>query len=196
MLRTADRRGDEVGKEGAGPIDDATEIDAEDRFELLEFGAGCLVNISSLNGVMAQGGLSAYVASKFAVRGFTESIRVEMLMAGYPVQVVVVHPGGVRTNIANAAMQDGAELPEEERKRTENLMRFYNEKLLKMAPEQAARLILDGVERGRSRIVITSQAIWLDRLVRFMPESYPRRVAAAQKKLVSRCMRHADQIPV
>ena len=102
----------------------------------------------------------------------------------------------MRTNIANAAMQDGAELPEEERKRTENLMRFYNEKLLKMAPEQAARLILDGIERGRSRIVITSQAIWLDQLVRFMPESYPRRVAAAQKKLVSRCMRHADQIPV
>jgi NAD(P)-dependent dehydrogenase (short-subunit alcohol dehydrogenase family) len=150
---------------------------------LIASGAGCLVNISSLNGLMAQGGMSAYVASKFAVRGFTEAIRVEMLMAACPVQVVVVHPGGVRTNIANAAMQNDAGLTEAERSRTDTLRRFYNEKLLTMAPEEAARLILEGVERGRNRIVVTSQAIWLDRLVRLLPESYPRRVVAAQKKM-------------
>jgi NAD(P)-dependent dehydrogenase (short-subunit alcohol dehydrogenase family) len=152
---------------------------------LIASGAGCLVNISSLNGLMAQGALSAYVASKFAVRGFTEAIRVEMLMAGHPVQVVVVHPGGVRTNIANAAFNDDVEISEEERKRAQRRIRMYNEKFLTMAPEEAARQILDGVQRGRSRIVITSRAIWLDRLIRLRPESYPRRVAAMQKKAPS-----------
>lgn len=126
---------------------------------------------------------AAFAAWAAAARGFTEAIRVEMLSAGHPVQVVVVHPGGVRTNIANAAPQVGAELSEESRGQTENLKRLCNRKLLTMAPEQAARIILDGVERGRCRIVIASQAIWLDRLIRFTPESYPRRVAAAQKKM-------------
>jgi len=150
---------------------------------LVNSGAGHLVNISSLYGLMAQAGMPAYVTSKFAIRGFTEAIRVEMLIAGLPVQVVVVHPGGVRTNIASAAIQDNDGMTAEEHAQAEKSMRIYNEKLLKMSPDEAARIILDGIERGRSRIVITSQAIWLDRLVRLMPESYPRRVAAKQKEL-------------
>jgi short-subunit dehydrogenase len=60
---------------------------------------------------------------------------------------------------------------------------MYNEKFLTMAPEEAARQILDGVERRRSRIVVTSRAAWLDRLIRLMPENYPRRVAMTQKKM-------------
>ena len=150
---------------------------------LVNSGAGHLVTISSISGLMAEGGMSAYVTSKFAVRGFTEAIRVEMLAAGLPVQVVVVHPGGVRTNIASAALQNSAGMTAEERARTEKRARIYNEKLLKMSPEEAGRIILDGIERGRSRIVITSKAVWLDRLVRLLPQSYPRRVAAAEKKL-------------
>jgi hypothetical protein len=54
-----------------------------------------------------------------------------------------------------------------------------------MAPEEAARQILDGVQRRRSRIVITAKAIWLDRLIRLRPEDYPRRIAAMQKKTLN-----------
>jgi len=117
------------------------------------------------------------------VRGFTEAIRTEMLLAGHPVQVVVVHPGGVKTNIANSGLAPDIELTPEERAQAERRIRFYNEKLLTMAPEEAARLILDGVAKGRSRIVITRTALWLDRLIRLTPERYPRRVAALQKRM-------------
>jgi NAD(P)-dependent dehydrogenase (short-subunit alcohol dehydrogenase family) len=147
---------------------------------LIASGAGCLVNISSLNGLMAQPHLSAYVASKFAVRGFTETIRAEMLVAGHPVQVVVVHPGGVHTNIANSSIPDDAVLTEAERARAKKRIQVYNEKLLTMPPDEAARVILDGVARGRTRIVVTTQAVWVDRLVRLLPVGYVRRVAAIE----------------
>ncbi|MDF2233722.1 SDR family NAD(P)-dependent oxidoreductase [Albimonas sp. CAU 1670] len=150
---------------------------------LVASGDGALVNISSLNGLMAQAGLSAYCASKFAVRGFTEAIRVEMLMAKAPVQVVVVHPGGVATNIARAGLADLQEAPAAERARAEASVKVYEEKLLKMPPETAARVILDGVARGRTRIVVTRTAVWLDRFIRLFPERYPVRVAAEQAKL-------------
>jgi len=150
---------------------------------LIASGDGALVNISSLNGLMAQGGLSAYCASKFAVRGFTEAVRIEMLMAKAPVQVVLVHPGGVATNIARANLAELGDLAPEERARAESRLKVYEEKLLKMPPATAARTILDGVARGRSRIVVTRAAVWLDRFVRLVPERYPTRVAAAQAKL-------------
>ena len=150
---------------------------------LIASGDGALVNISSLNGLMAQGGLSAYCASKFAVRGFTEAVRIEMLMAKAPVQVVVVHPGGVATNIARANLAELGDLAPAERARAEARLKVYEEKLLKMPPATAARTILDGVARGRSRIVVTRAAVWLDRFVRLFPERYPTRVAAAQAKL-------------
>ncbi|WP_339951447.1 SDR family oxidoreductase [uncultured Albimonas sp.] len=152
---------------------------------LIASGDGALVNISSLNGLMAQGGLSAYCASKFAVRGFTEAIRIEMLMARAPVQVVVVHPGGVATNIARANLAELRDLRPEDRARAEASVAVYERKLLKMPPETAARVILEGVARGRSRIVVTRMAVWLDRFVRLFPERYPTRVAAEQTKLFS-----------
>jgi NAD(P)-dependent dehydrogenase (short-subunit alcohol dehydrogenase family) len=72
---------------------------------LVASGDGHVVNVSSLNGIMGQGRMTAYCTSKFGVRGFTESLRAELLAAGHPVQVSVVHPGGVRTNIATAALE-------------------------------------------------------------------------------------------
>ena len=59
---------------------------------LIASGDGHLVNISSINGFLAQPGLSAYCASKFAVRGFTETVRAEMIVDRHPVRVTVVHP--------------------------------------------------------------------------------------------------------
>ncbi|MFV9635217.1 SDR family oxidoreductase [Mycobacterium neumannii] len=67
---------------------------------------GHLVNISSLNGLLGQASMSAYCTTKFAVRGFTESLRAEMLTEGHPVRVTVVHPGGIATNIATSALNE------------------------------------------------------------------------------------------
>ncbi|GAB3683423.1 SDR family NAD(P)-dependent oxidoreductase [Angustibacter aerolatus] len=151
---------------------------------LIASGDGHVVNVSSLNGVLAQASISAYSASKFAVRGFTESLRSEMLMTRHPVQVTVVHPGGVRTNIANAAMAqaraEGRLTPDDERR-----TRMYNDKLLRMPPEQAAKIVVDGVEAGRSRVLVGNDARIADLLVRLLPSAAPR-IAAALERRVSR----------
>ncbi|MEX5721680.1 SDR family NAD(P)-dependent oxidoreductase [Geodermatophilus maliterrae] len=140
---------------------------------LVASGDGHVVNVSSLNGYMAQPTLSAYCTSKFGVRGFTETLRGEMLAAGHPVRVSVVHPGGVRTNIANATLQEaeelGLEVTEEQRAR----LRTYDEKLLRMPAEQAATIIVDGVEAGRPRILVGNDARVVDRMVRLFPRLYP-----------------------
>jgi NAD(P)-dependent dehydrogenase (short-subunit alcohol dehydrogenase family) len=144
---------------------------------------GHLVNVSSLNGFMAQDQMTHYCASKFAVRGFTESVRAEMLAAGHPVQVSSVHPGGIKTNIANAALESAKELglpttEADERRRT-----TYNEKLLKMDPAQAARIIVGGVEAGRPRILVGNDAKLVDAVVRLLPARYPRLAVALDKRL-------------
>lgn len=143
---------------------------------LIASGDGHLVNISSLNGIMGQAGLSAYCASKFAVRGFTESVRAEMVMAGHPVQVTVVHPGGVKTNIATAALAAASQLTPAEREEQERRVRVYNEKLFKTSATQAATTILDGVEAGRTRILVGSDAKGVDLAIRLLPSHYTRLV--------------------
>lgn len=134
---------------------------------------GHLVNISSLNGIVGQPGASDYCASKFAVRGFTESVRGEMLLARHPVQVTVVHPGGVRTSIADGVLdRAGARAADVEQK-----VKVYNEKLLRMPPEKAARIILDGVAAGRPRVMVGGDARTADWIVRLLPSVYPRLIA-------------------
>ncbi|WP_249522636.1 SDR family NAD(P)-dependent oxidoreductase [Modestobacter marinus] len=148
---------------------------------LVASGDGHVVNVSSLNGIMAQASINAYSASKFAVRGFTEALRSELLIAGHPVQVTVVHPGGGRTNIATAALehsrQRGTVTAEDEAR-----MRMYNEKLLRMPAEQAARIVVDGVEAGKPRVLVGNDAKAVDLLVRLAPRAYPRLVAALQRR--------------
>ncbi len=154
---------------------------------LIASGEGHLVNISSLNGIMGQPGIGAYCTSKFAVRGFTETLRAELLLEGAPVRVTVVHPGGVRTAIRDAkpvelggepgAVEAEAALTDAERHRNE----VYKQKLFKMSAEDAALRILRGVERGRGRVLL-GQARMVDRLVRLLPEHYPGIVAAWSKK--------------
>jgi NAD(P)-dependent dehydrogenase (short-subunit alcohol dehydrogenase family) len=150
---------------------------------LIASGDGHVVNVSSLNGYLAQPTLSAYCASKFGVRGFTEALRAEMIAGGHPVQVTVVHPGGVKTNIAAATVADaqaqGIELTPEQVARS----RTYDEKLLRMPPEQAARIILDGVEAGRPRVRVGGDAVLVDRLVRLLPARYPVLSAWYDRKL-------------
>jgi NAD(P)-dependent dehydrogenase (short-subunit alcohol dehydrogenase family) len=150
---------------------------------LVASGDGHVVNVSSLNGFLAQPVLSAYVASKFGVRGFTETVRAEMLAAGLPVRVSVVHPGGVRTGIADAALAEartqGLEVtPEQEARR-----RLYNEKLLRMPAEEAARIVVDGVQAGRPRILVGRDAKVADRLVRLLPCRSPALVARVARRV-------------
>ena len=141
---------------------------------LIASGDGHVVNISSLNGYFAQPALSAYVTTKFAVRGFTETLRAEMILARSPVKVSVVHPGGVKTQIASNALRSaealGLVVTAEDRAR----IAFYNEKLLRMDPARAARIIADGVERGRPRIRVGNDAVALDLLTRIGPGLAPR----------------------
>jgi len=153
---------------------------------LIESGDGHVINVSSLNGYFAQPKLSAYVTTKFGVRGFTETLRAEMLAAGAPVRVSVVHPGGVKTRIASSAMrtaeQLGLEVTDEDRARE----RLYNEKLLKLAPERAATIIVDGVEHDRPRIRVGNDAVIIDLLVRAAPSLAPRLAVLLDRLAASR----------
>jgi short-subunit dehydrogenase len=127
-----------------------------------------IVNISSIFGIIAPAGQSAYSASKFAVRGFSESLRHELAMKKSPVRLSVVHPGGVKTNIARKA-RSGAHL-RESISMVELGDRF--ERLARTTPDEAARRILRGIERNEPRILIGSDAKLLDLIQRFRPATY------------------------
>ncbi|MGM0351377.1 SDR family NAD(P)-dependent oxidoreductase [Streptomyces sp. Adlamb9] len=150
---------------------------------LIASGDGHVVNISSLNGIMAQPTLSAYCAAKFGVRGFTETLRTEMLAGRHPVRVSVVHPGGVRTNIATAALDaargQGIEVPARQLARA----RVYNDRLLKMPARQAATIIVDGVEAGRPRIMVGRDAQVADLVVRLFPRLSPKLTVLFERRL-------------
>jgi NAD(P)-dependent dehydrogenase (short-subunit alcohol dehydrogenase family) len=141
---------------------------------LVASGDGHVTNISSLNGFMAQDELSAYCATKFGVRGFTEALRIEMLRDRLPVKVTVVHPGGVKTNIATAGLQHAEELGYDVSDHERRRVQAYNDKLLRMPPAQAARIIVDGVERDKPRVLVGNDAKLVDLIVRTFPVSYTR----------------------
>jgi short-subunit dehydrogenase len=124
-----------------------------------------LVNMSSVYGLIAPPGQSAYSASKFAVRGFTEVLRHELSVMG--VGVTAVHPGGVRTKIAQNA-RPGAHLPAAEAWKAH---REFS-RLLTVEPRDAAESILDGVEKRRVRVLIGSSAKLPDAVSRIAPSHY------------------------
>src|SRR3954454_5294052 len=126
-----------------------------------------IVNFSSIFGIIAPPGQTAYCAAKFAVRGFSESLRHELAMANSPVRVSVVHPGGVATNIArNAPSGRGVD----NARRAESIDRF--EAIAKKTPAAAAARIIEGIEKNQPRILIGSDARFMDLLQRFRPGTY------------------------
>jgi NAD(P)-dependent dehydrogenase (short-subunit alcohol dehydrogenase family) len=147
---------------------------------LIASGDGHVVTLSSLNGILAQPNMTAYCTTKFAVRGFTESLRAELLLHRHPVAVTVVHPGGVRTNIRNAVIARTGPLDPEAARRNE----VYESRLFRTTPDEAARQILTGVERGKGRVLI-GQAHRVDRIVRLLPALYPRVVARWERRTFS-----------
>jgi short-subunit dehydrogenase len=142
---------------------------------LVESGDGHVVNISSIFGMFSMPSQSAYNAAKFAVRGFTESLRQEMALAQRPVKVTCVHPGGIATNIArNADQAEGRDHDE--------LARSFD-KVARTSPEKAAQVILAGVEKGKARVLVGADAHVLDLSVRLLGSRYQSVFAAAGRRL-------------
>ncbi|RXH06393.1 SDR family NAD(P)-dependent oxidoreductase [Bradyrhizobium guangzhouense] len=127
-----------------------------------------IVNISSIFGIIAPPGQSAYAAAKFAVRGFSESVRHELAVAGSPVRLSVVHPGGVATSIARSS-RTGVGVTDNAR-RAQAIDRF--ESAARTTPKDAALRIIRGIEHNEPRILIGNDARFMDILQRFRPGTY------------------------
>ena len=127
-----------------------------------------IVNLSSIFGIIAPPGQTAYAAAKFAVRGFSESLRHELAMAASPIKLSVVHPGGVATNIARNS-RTGIGMTDNAR-RSQSIERF--DAVAKTTPAAAALRIIEGIEKNQPRILIGNDARLMDLLQRFRPATY------------------------
>jgi len=145
-----------------------------------------IVNVSSIYGIIAPPGQTAYSSAKFAVRGFSESLRHELQAASSPVRLSVVHPGGVSTNIVRN-MRMGAGLTDNERRA---LAIEWFDQIARTTPKDAALRIIRGIENNEPRILIGGDARFMDLLQRLRPATYWRVMAwwtertrkAAEKK--------------
>jgi short-subunit dehydrogenase len=127
-----------------------------------------IANLSSIFGIIAPPGQTAYAAAKFAVRGFSESLRHELQMAKSPVRLSVVHPGGVSTNIVRNS-RTGTAVTDNAR-RVQSIERF--DAVARTTPKAAALRIIEGIEKNQPRILIGSDARMMDLLQRLRPATY------------------------
>jgi short-subunit dehydrogenase len=127
--------------------------------------AAHIVNLSSLFGLIAPAGQVSYAASKFAVRGFSEALRHELEAS--PVTLTVVHPGGVRTNIAASARFHGKLTKDQAEAQAKTW-----DRLLRLSPDEAAGIIVKAIERRAKRLVIGKEAKWADVIQRLFPADY------------------------
>jgi len=142
-------------------------------------GEGHVVNLSSVFGLISVPSQSAYNAAKFAVRGFTDALRMELEIEGSAVSCTTVHPGGIKTNIARNARMDPSAMevagdPEEARRNFE--------KAFLTTPKKAARQILTAVEHDRRRALIGPDAKVIDMISRMPAGLYQRIVVAGAKR--------------
>jgi NADP-dependent 3-hydroxy acid dehydrogenase YdfG len=149
--------------------------------------AGVIANTSSVYGLAAMPLHSAYCASKFAVRGFTEALRHEL--SGTGVDAVVIHPGGITTNIVRNARYS---VDPEGRGRTQEEMAAEFDAMTMTSPEKAAEIICAGIERGRSRILVGPDAWVFDLAARITPTHY----LAVLSRLESLLARRSPKAPV
>lgn len=136
---------------------------------------GHIVNISSMFGLIGLPSQSAYCSSKFAVRGFTESLRAELV--GTRVGATSVHPGGINTNIAKSSRIADGDLKE-------RAVRFFATKTL--PPSHAADLIVGAIKHDKARLLIAPEAYATDLLKRAFPSLTSELVARARKLVISR----------
>jgi NADP-dependent 3-hydroxy acid dehydrogenase YdfG len=144
---------------------------------LIDSGDGHVVNISSLFGLIGMPGQTAYNAAKFAVRGFTEALRQEMLVAGHPVAVTCVHPGGIKTAIARNARTTASH-------DQTAIARHFDTKLARMSPARAAEIIWAGVLADKPRVVVGADAKALDLVARLTGARYQDLVVRSAKRLM------------
>ena len=144
---------------------------------LIASGDGHVVNISSIFGLFSVPGQAAYNSAKFAVRGFTEALRQEMALAGHPVKVTTVHPGGIKTAIVrNMTAAEGVD--------HNKLTRTFDKKLASTSPQKAARIILDGVRKNKARVLVGPDAKALDLIVRVTGSGYQRLFSTVLSRMV------------
>lgn len=144
---------------------------------LIASGDGHVINVSSLFGIHSVPGQAAYNSAKFAVRGFTEALRMEMAIANHPVKVTTVHPGGIKTAIArNATAAEGLDQA--------GLAELFDKKLTMTTPEKAAKVILDGVAKNKARVLVGLDAKVIDGLVRLTGPGYQRGLIALAKRVL------------
>jgi NAD(P)-dependent dehydrogenase (short-subunit alcohol dehydrogenase family) len=122
-----------------------------------------IVNLSSVFGLIGPPGQTAYAASKFAVRGFSESLR-EELRATSSIKVTSVHPAGIATPIAHSA-RAGHGVTSQARHDAEE----YFKKVATIPPEEAARVIVKGILGNKTRVLIGRDAYGIDRIARLFP---------------------------
>lgn len=142
---------------------------------LIASGDGHLVNISSLFGLISMPGQSVYNATKYAVRGFTEAVRQEMLIAGHRVAVTCVHPGGVRTAIARNGRVGRATTHSD-------MVEFFDRHMARLAPEDAARIIVRGVQAGKPRVLVGADAHLLHQAARLGGARYQDAIALISRR--------------
>jgi NAD(P)-dependent dehydrogenase (short-subunit alcohol dehydrogenase family) len=143
---------------------------------LIASGDGAIINISSLFGLISMPGQSAYNATKYAVRGFTEALREEMLVNGHPVTVTCVHPGGIKTGISRhgrkTASQDASAIDD-----------LFEKKLARMTPEKAASIIWKGMLGGRARVLVGMDAHLIHHAAKLAGSRYQDVVAYGHKRV-------------
>ncbi|MDR3417414.1 MAG: SDR family NAD(P)-dependent oxidoreductase [Nevskia sp.] len=134
-------------------------------------GDGHIINTSSVFGLMGVPSQSAYNATKFAVRGFTEALRQELELAGVPVSATSVHPGGIKTNIAKAARMTASirDIGLDDKRSSEKF-----EKMFITTADRAAAIILKAVRCNKRRVLVGPDAHAIDLMVRLFPSGYQR----------------------
>jgi NAD(P)-dependent dehydrogenase (short-subunit alcohol dehydrogenase family) len=143
--------------------------------QLERAGEGCIVNLSSLFGLVGVPMQTSYCATKFAVRGFSESLGAEL--ADSNIDVVSVHPGGISTDIIKNAKVRGREA----QRINAGLLRHFETKT--MSPDRAAHKIIRGIKRGSPRVLITRETYATDVIKRVLPALHPKVMNRARSLL-------------
>jgi short-subunit dehydrogenase len=158
-------------------------------------GAGHIVNTSSVFGLFSQPGMSGYNATKFAVRGFTEALRQELDLMKCGVSATCVHPGGIRTAIAQSSRISSnmvGFMLETEQQGKDDFEKFFI-----TTADEAARVILDGVRKNKRRVLIGRDARAADWLARTLPAAYQALVVMQtrrMKRIAEKRARRAAQV--
>ncbi|MFT4264260.1 MAG: SDR family NAD(P)-dependent oxidoreductase [Nocardioides sp.] len=144
---------------------------------IIESGDGHIVNISSLFGMLSMPGQSAYNASKYAVRGFTEALREEMLINKHRVGVTCVHPGGIKTGIARNGRKTVGQ-------NAAAIDKLFDEKLARMTPDKAAEIIVKGILKNQARVLVGLDAHVVHNFQKFTGSRYQDIVAAGARFVI------------